>query len=113
MGNLITGILLLAIGVVLSMVLPMPKFDTAEFEPKKALYTMFRCNVWGSLLTMLGIFRLALYSLNLTDADITLKNGIFLFAAILSISNVIERIIIKIRLSKDTKERKTKTVTEN
>ena len=82
MGNLITGILLLAIGVVLSMVLPMPKFDTAEFEPKKALYTMFRCNVWGSLLTMLGIFRLALYSLNLTDADITLKNGIFLFAAI-------------------------------
>lgn len=78
MGNLITGILLLAIGVVLSMVLPMPKFDTAEFEPKKALSTMFRCNVWGSLLTMLGIFRLALYSLNLTDADITLKNGIFL-----------------------------------
>ena len=111
MGNLITGILLLAIGVVLSMVLPMPKFDTAEFEPKKALYTMFRCNVWGSLLTMLGIFRLALYSLNLTDADITLKNGIFLLIAILSISYVIERTILSVRMNKETKERK--TITEN
>ncbi len=111
MGNLITGILLLAIGVVLSMVLPMPKFDTAEFEPKKALYTMFRCNVWGSLLTMLGIFRLALYSLNLTDADITWQNGIFLFAAILSISYVIERTILSVRMNKETKERK--TITEN
>ena len=108
MGNLITGILLLAIGVVLSMVLPMPKFDTTEFEPKKALYTMFRCNVWGSLLTMLGIFRLALYSLNLTDADITLKNGIFLLIAILSISYVIEIIIVRIRLDKERK-----TTTEN
>lgn len=108
MGNLIIGILLLAIGVVLSMVLPMPKFDTAEFEPKKALYTMFRCNVWGSLLIMLGVFRLALYSLNLTDADITLKNGIFLFAAILSISYVIEIIIVRIRLDKERK-----TITEN
>ena len=111
MGNLITGILLLVIGVVLSMVLPMPKFDTAEFEPKKALYTMFRCNVWGSLLTMLGIFRLALYSLNLTDADITLKNGIFLLIAILSISYVIERTILSVRMNKETKERK--TITEN
>lgn len=113
MGNLIAGILLLAIGVVLSMVLPMPKFDTAEFEPKKALSTMFRCNIWGSLLIMLGVYRFALYCLNLTDADLTWKNGIFLFAAILSISNVIERIIIKIRLSKDTKERKTITTTKN
>lgn len=109
MGNLIAGILLLVIGVVLSMVLPMPTFSATEFNAKKSLSTMFRCNIWGSLLIMLGVYRFALYCLNLTDADLTWKNGIFLFAAILSISNVIERIIIKIRLSKDTKERKTET----
>lgn len=113
MGNLIAGILLLVIGVVLSMVLPMPKFSATEFNAKKSLSTMFRCNIWGSLLIMLGVYRFALYCLNLTDADLTWKNGIFLFAAILSISNVIERIIIKIRLGKDTKERKTITTTKN
>lgn len=111
MGNLITGILLLVIGVVLSMVLPMPKFDTAEFEPKKALSTMFRCNIWGSLLIMLGVYRFALYCLNLTDADITWQNGIFLLIAILSISYVIERTILSVRMNKETKERK--TITEN
>ena len=113
MGNLIAGILLLVIGVVLSMVLPMPTFSATEFNAKKSLSTMFRCNIWGSLLIMLGLYRFALYCLNLTDADLTWKNGIFLFAAILSISNVIERIIIKIRLGKDTKERKTITTTKN
>lgn len=113
MGNLIAGILLLVIGIVLSFVLPMPKFDTAEFNAKKSLSTMFRCNIWGFMFIFFGIYRFALYCLNLTDADITWQNGIFLFAAILSITSVIERTVLSIRMDKEIKKRKTETVTEN
>ena len=97
MENLITGTLFLVVGIILAFVLPMPKYNTAEFDVKKSLSTMLRCNVWGCLLIMLGVLRFALYSLNLTDDAITLKNGIFLFAAILSISYVIDKIIAGIK----------------
>lgn len=111
MGLLITGILFLVAGVVLSFVLPMAKFSTTEFNAKKSLSTMFRCNIWGHMLIILGVNPLALYCLDLTDTAITWKNGIFLFVAILSISYVIERTIARIRLNKETKERK--TITDN
>ncbi len=98
MADLIIGLLFLAIGIVLALVLPTPKFSTK----KSLLVKMLKSDaLWGEIFTNLGLISIGIYCFELET--ITWKNGIFLFISVLSISDVITRIIKTIKQYKETK----------
>lgn len=106
MGHLITGLLFLAIGMALTYLQPWARYD----RKKTLLANMLKSNtLWGDLFMYWGLTDIGIYCFDIET--ITWKNGIFLLIAILSISYVIERTILSIRMNKETKERK--TITEN
>ena len=104
MGHLITGLLFLAIGMVLTYLQPWARYD----RKKPLLANMLKSNtLWGNLFMYWGLIDIGIYCFDIET--ITWKNGIFLFFSVISIAYAIGKIIAMIKQYKKTEKRKTIT----
>lgn len=93
MGNLVTGLIFILLGIILDIVDIKSSPKSKKLTPSniKIFIAYSIKNSWGWIFTVSGLISLSNYCFGLDT--ITWKNGLFLFVAIISISYTIHKII--------------------